>query len=454
MATTTATTTMKYSWEEIHKHCTPEDGWLVINQKVYDVSNWTEHPGGSVMFTQLGEDASDSFAVFHMPNAFKYLKQFHIGDLKESSGSHGDVSGTSEQFKKEEFLQAYRKLRTKIKAMGLYDASYVYYGWKLISTLLIAIASGLMCFYFNSLPMYIFAGAVMGLFYQQCGWLAHDFLHNQVFQTHDYGDLIGVMVGNIWQGFSVQWWKNKHNTHHAVPNLHGSGDIGFMGDPDIDTMPLLAWSIKMAEKAKDSSFGTFMIEHQAYFYFPLLLFARISWLLQSYLYVFKEFAFGPYDPCSHRTLEKIGLILHYSWNLLLIYYSNMSILEGVAFFLASCASCGLLLALVFSIGHNGMAVYEKDTQPDFWNLQVSTTRNVTGNVFIDWFCGGLNYQVDHHLFPLIPRHNLKKVNVLVQSICKEYNVPYYETGFWQGIAEVVGYLSKISYEFLAEFPKM
>lgn len=46
---------------------------------------------------------------------------------------------------------------------------------------------------------------------------------------------VSYVFGNLFQGFSVAWWKNKHNTHHAVPNVHGA-------DPDIDTMPLLAWS--------------------------------------------------------------------------------------------------------------------------------------------------------------------------------------------------------------------
>ena len=48
------------------------------------------------------------------------------------------------------------------------------------------------------------------------------------------------------QGFSVQWWKNKHNGHHAVPNLHNSTAKAQDGDPDIDTMPVLAWSVKQA----------------------------------------------------------------------------------------------------------------------------------------------------------------------------------------------------------------
>jgi fatty acid desaturase len=116
--------------------------------------------------------------------------------------------------------------------------------------------------------------------------------------------------------------------------------------------------------------------------------------------------------------------------------------------------CGLLLATVFGLGHNGMAVYPADQRPDFWKLQVTTTRNITSNWFVDWFCGGLQYQVDHHLFPMLPRHNLKKVHVLVESFCKEHDMYYHETDMWVGTMEVLNHLNKVSVEFIEHFPAM
>lgn len=117
-------------------------------------------------------------------------------------------------------------------------------------------------------------------------------------------------------------------------------------------------------------------------------------------------------------------------------------------------SCGLFLATVFGLGHNGMSVYPADERPDFWKLQVSTTRNVTSNSFVDWFCGGLQYQVDHHLFPSLPRHNLKKVHTLVESFCKDQGVTYHEATMFAGTMEVLNHLSTISKEFITEFPAM
>jgi len=305
------------------------------------------------------------------------------------------------------------------------------------------------------------AGAILlALFWQQCGWLAHDFLHHQVFKNDRWkGDLAGVVIGDLFQGFSVQWWKSKHNAHHAVPNLHASSPTAADGDPDIDTMPILAWTLKMAESAKDSEWGRFMIKWQAVFYFPALLFARLAWAHQSWVFVFGGWGQHSVKGAAldqklmkYPGLEKLALIGHYAFFGWVMY--NMAPLNAIAYFLVAQTMCGLFLAIVFGLGHNGMAVYPADQRPDFWKLQVSTTRNVTSNMFVDWFCGGLQYQVDHHLFPTLPRHNLPKVHELVASFCKEQGVTYHEATMWAGTKEVLTHLSDVAEEFLTEFPAM
>ncbi|RHX99745.1 hypothetical protein DYB25_007319 [Aphanomyces astaci] len=445
----------KLTWAAVREHNKADDAWIVIHHKVYDISHFDTHPGGAVMFTQAGEDATDAFAVFHPSSALKLLEQYYIGDVDEST-QIVDPTLTEEAKKTQnEFVAAYRKLRLDVKRLGLYNASKGYYLWKTLSTLSIGLLSAFICFNTTSTAVIMVAAVILGLFYQQCGWLAHDYGHQQVFDNHTLNDLCIVMVGNLWQGFSCQWWKNKHNTHHAIPNLHTDPVDGYHGDPDIDTMPVLAWSLKMAKEVEKGSWGPFFIKHQAALYFPILLFARVSWVFQSYLYAFRSIGpGGTFDPLQYPVLERAGLVLYYTWNVALVYFSGMSFVQAISFLWVSQASCGLFLALVFSIGHNGMAVYDRADKPDFWKLQVLTTRNISPTFLVDWFCGGLNYQVDHHLFPTVPRHNLAQLNVLVKSLCKQFAVPYHETGFWAGLGEVVDHLKDVSNEFIREFPAM
>jgi fatty acid desaturase/cytochrome b involved in lipid metabolism len=449
----------KITLDELSKHRSPDNAWLSYRGKVYDVSGWQDHPGGSVIFTHAGDDCTDVFGAFHPASALKDLQKFEIGELDESVIPTGLYANKRAPEKQKEFERAYRELRAKLIAMGMFNSSPLFYVYKVTSNLAIVATSVFLAVSFDSILIHFVAALLLGLFWQQCGWLAHDFLHHQVFKTRTYGDLAGVVIGDLFQGFSVQWWKSKHNSHHAVPNLHESSPDAADGDPDIDTMPILAWSLKMAEVAEKSSVGRFMIKWQSVLYFPVLLFARLAWAYQSWVFVWGGYGQHSVKGASmdkklmaYPGLEKLALVLHYVWLFAIMYH--MPILNALMYFVVAQTSCGLMLAIVFGLGHNGMAVYPANERPDFWKLQVSTTRNVTSTPFVDWFCGGLQYQVDHHLFPMLPRHNLKKVHVLVESFCKDQGVTYHETDMLVGTMEVLTHLHKVSEEFVREFPAM
>lgn len=458
----------KITWEEVKKHSSPSDAWIVHSNKVYDVSDWHGHPGGGVIFTHAGDDMTDIFAAFHAPGSMAVMKKFYIGDLVKES--------TKKSQKQIEFERGYRDLRNKLIQMGMFKSSKLFYAYKCSFNMGMWATSLAMVAFSDNVFMHIGSALLMGLFWQQCGWLAHDFLHHQVFAKRTYGDIAGIYWGDLMQGYSMQWWKNKHNGHHAVPNLHNSSPEAQDGDPDIDTMPLLAWSLKQAQSlrnadGKDSAFVRVMIRWQAFTYFPILLLARLSWLNESF-----KTAFGlggstenaklemERRGLQYPMLERTGIVLHYVWVFALSSgFGRFSLLYSVAYFLIATCSCGLFLALVFGLGHNGMATYDADARPDFWKLQVTTTRNITGGhgipqFFVDWLCGGLQYQVDHHLFPMMPRHNLAKTHKLVRSFCKEYGVNYHEADLFDGTVEVLQHLQNVSDDFLCdmikEFPAM
>lgn len=351
---------------------------------------------------------------------------------------------------------------------GMYKTSHAYYAMKLATqaalwgTAFYLVQNAANCGTAMSWLSVAFSAAIFGLFFQQSGWLAHDYLHHQVYDNRFFNECIGFITGNLSQGFSISWWKNKHNSHHAVPNLHESSADAHDGDPDIDTMPLLAWSMTMAKHAENSKVGTWMIKHQAIMYFPILTVARISWVLQSFFHVFDSLPISNIwaDKKSHFVQfpksEMFFLTLHYVWYFyaMSFAYSACGVLGAIMWTALNNGLCGIFLALVFGLGHNGMSTYDADKRPDFWKLQVTTTRNITSNWFNDWFCGGLQYQVDHHLFPMIPRHNLGKVNKRVTQFCKDNGVTYHKTGLMEGTWEVLAHLKEVSNEFIKEFPAL
>lgn len=444
----------------MRKHNVPGDCWLVIHGKVYDVSRFNDHPGGKVLLTHAGSDATDVFTAFHSKESWSQLDQFYIGECREPV-----LPFTA-------FEADFRNLVRDAIRDKLYESSPIYYVYKFFSTTALALLGAAICYYYPSFWMKMLGGLLIGLFWQQTGWLAHDLAHHQVFKNRTINDM-GTLVMSMYLGFSCDWWKNKHNTHHAIPNVTETSDGAHDGDPDIDTLPFIAWSKKMVRKilpggSECSSLAQFCVKHQALFYFPLLLFARLIWAAQSYAYVFRlTFMYwGATDTAAtqakgndvklnevklrYEVGERIALSLHALWYFGLMYYT-MDPLTAFAFFCVSQMSCGLFLAIAFGVGHNGMAVYNIEDRRGFAEMQVTTTRDVVDTAFNSWFTGGLHFQIEHHLFLSMPRHNLRKIAPRVRALCKKHNMPYHCTGLYDGTVEIIHHLKDVA-KLMSEGP--
>lgn len=430
------------TWHELSKHNTASDAWIAIKGRVYDVTDFVPlHPGGEVILTAAGCDATDVFAAFHSSTAAAtMLPPLCVGTVDQSASPLLSNCGVDA-----EYIRDIQRLRNQVYSMRLFDSSKLYYAMKIMSNVSIMSTSAIIALYFpTNLFAIVVAGILMALFLQQCGWLAHDFLHHQVFKYRPLNNLFGVLVGNIFQGFSVSWWKDKHNHHHAVPNVT---DAPSGGDPDIATMPILFWSEKLFEQENLDQFPKWMLRNQALLYWPIMCMARQSWVLQSLLF----FKGRPRN--THVTApwlmvaEFIGLAIHHlSYFSLLIKIGMSSIGSAVLFHMISQSMGGLFLSCVFTVGHNAMDVLtEKEMREvDFVRLQVRTTRNVSPHWFTDWFCGGLNFQVEHHIFPSIPRHNLPTVANLFRKFCVKHSLPYTSETLIEGNKSVCAVLERIA----------
>lgn len=217
----------------------------------------------------------------------------------------------------------------------------------------------------------------------------------------------------------------------------------------------------------------FFVLYQPYLYFPILAFARLAWCQQSVAWALPDHIPLPFlsntrskESRSHRASENITnqsvelatLFLHW-----FLYIAAMVRWLGVGwnmclYFLVSQGTCGLLLAIVFSLNHNGMPIFRQEevVDMDFFTKQVLTSRDVEPTMFNTWFTGlwklqcklnglgGLNFQVEHHLFPSLPRHNFHHVQPLVQRLCLLHNVPYHMTSFVDGTIEVLQQLHRVA----------
>jgi fatty acid desaturase len=252
--------------------------------------------------------------------------------------------------------------------------------------------------------------AFLAVVFGQVALVAHDVAHRQVFRLRKASEVSGRIAGNAGIGMGYGWWQDKHTRHHANPNHE---DL----DPDISP-DLLVWSQKQARAA--TGLPRLIGRSQAYLFFPLLLLEGLN------LHVSGLRALANRS-LKARVLEGTLLVGHcavYLTALFLVLPPGMA----VAFLAVHQCLFGVYLGSIFAPNHKGMPVLTGKERPDFLRRQVLTSRNVRGGRFTDLALGGLNYQIEHHLFPSMPSPNLRRAQRVVRRYCEDLGVTYLETG--------------------------
>jgi fatty acid desaturase len=269
--------------------------------------------------------------------------------------------------------------------------------------------------------------AVMGFAFTQVAFLGHDGGHQQVARTKRVNDLLGLVTGNLLIGLSYGWWVSGHNAHHSNPNHEGD-------DPDIGD-GVLAFTDLQARK-RLTPVARFIAANQAWLFFPLLTLEGLNLHVQSVGWLRQA------PTRRYRRTELFFLAVH-TVALLTALLLVLSPVKAFAFLAIQEAVWGFYMGCSFAPNHKGMPIIPEGTRMDFLRKQVLTTRNVRGGVITDFMLGGLNYQVEHHLFPNMPRPNLRKAQPLIRSYCQQLDVAYTEVSLGASYAAALRYLHAV-----------
>jgi fatty acid desaturase len=272
----------------------------------------------------------------------------------------------------------------------------------------------------------LLVAAGMGVVLTQFGFLAHEAAHRQIFASRRLNEWTSRLVGTGLVGISYAMWAQKHTRHHAYPNVISK-------DPDIHT-----GAIAFHPEAAASRRGVMVAvtRRQGWLVLPLLCFLGLSMHIDSLKYVFQR---GPVD---HRWVEIPILVLRLAIVPVLVFWL---LPLGMAFsFLAiQIGVFGFYMGASFAPNHKGMPILPPSSRLDFLSRQVLTSRNIAGGRVMDTLMGGLNRQIEHHLFPDMPRPLLHRATPLVRKCCAEQGIPYTETGWISSLAIVVRYLDEV-----------
>uniref|UniRef100_A0A8C3PMK7 Cytochrome b5 heme-binding domain-containing protein n=1 Tax=Calidris pygmaea TaxID=425635 RepID=A0A8C3PMK7_9CHAR len=386
-----------FTWEEIRERSgrgsPPQERWLVIERKVYDISHfYRRHPGGARLIdSHAGQDATDAFVAFHVDKVLvsKYLKSLQIGELAPDQPS-------IEPTKNKMLVQDFRELRATVEKMGLLEPNQLFFFLHLAHILLLDTAAWLILFYFGtSLMPFIVSLVVLTISQGQASWLQHDLGHLSVFRKPKWNHLLHKFVMCHLIGASAKWWTLLHSRHHAKPNC-------FRKDPDIDMHPFLftlgkKFSVELG--IKKTKYMPYNHQHKYFFITMYLELQLCCYFNGSALTSLPVTEFWPLV-WLHRMLES-------SW---FVWVSQMN--------------------------HIPMDIYY-DNNLDWVSTQLQATCNVEQSLFNDWFTGHLNFQIEHHLFPTMPRHNYWKVAPLVKSLCAKHGIEYQCKPLLTAFADIV-----------------
>jgi fatty acid desaturase len=319
----------------------------------------------------------------------------------------------------------FAELNRRINAAGLLGRRPAYYAVRL-SLVGAALVGGWTAFFLVGAAWWTLAvAAFLAVVFAQLALIAHDLAHRQVFRTNAPSARAGLIAGNLGVGMSYGYWMDKHTKHHANPN---HDDL----DPDVGP-GVLVWN-----RANARGRG-FLTRYQAYLFFPLLTLLGLSLKRESV----RALRAGT---VKRRGLEASLLAAHsvfYLGALLLV----LTPLQALAFFVVHQALFGVYLGLTFAPNHKGMP--HPDGTEDYLRKQVLTSRNVRGGRLVDVALGGLNYQIEHHLFPAMPSPNLPKAQPIVEAYCREIGVSYEMTGLIDSYGQALRHLHDVGAELRA-----
>jgi fatty acid desaturase len=319
----------------------------------------------------------------------------------------------------------YAQLSRQIKQAGLMEPRRGWYAGRIVLNLTL-LAGGWAAFAaLGDSWWQLVTAAYLAVVFTQIAFVGHDAGHRQILRTRRANDLVGLVHANLLVGISFDWWVGKHNRHHSNPNHE---DL----DPDISIAALAFTSDQATSK---HGLIRLIARYQAYLFFPLLL------LEAAHLHTASAKA-TLQGTGRANTIERLLLVAHvaaYATALVLV----LSPLQAVAFVLVQQGLFGLYLGCSFAPNHKGMPILTRADELDFMRRQVLTSRNVRGSRLVDSLLGGLNYQIEHHLFPNMPRPNLRRAQPLVQAFCSQHGLPYAEAGLFGSYADAVRHLHAV-----------
>lgn len=393
----------------------------------YDVTDFIHlHPGGPVIEHFIGKDATDVFHAYGHSGVLKHRKPVGTYSVEERHPADADFVA----------------LKNYFEQRGFFKTDYSYYVKKALVVLGLFATVWLLVTQSSQWYMHYLGGLVLAFFWQQCGFIMHDFMHTQVLRDRARDSYGGLLFGTVCFGISAHWWQDEHIFHHAMTNVVDSKKT--FADPQM-------WESAWAQNTK--LFPLFKAPDQK-------LFSVLKSWLQYYLIKIQHITFVPVVTMvgrfeivtdsfrrERRPSEWFAWAFHWLW-LVPLLSCLPTWKERVIFYCIGAWVEGIFHFQLILSHYCKMHMTAQEFHKSSWfEYQILSNLNLDSPTWLDWYYGGLNFHIEHHLFPTMARKHLREAAGHVRKVCAKHDIPYDQCSFTMALWTTLKHLKTTSQHY-------
>lgn len=409
-------------------------GAIVIgaNGAWYDITAFVpKHPGGEFIARFNGRDVTEMVKVFHDRDVLKGHKP--VGFYKPVIS--------------DPVAKVFEELRCQLMTEGFWRTNYLWYAMKMVIPFFILLACGTVAWHvgvrakngaaigsFTMVVELVLAGAILGNFWQQCGFLMHDLMHNECFHNRIYDQFLGVFFGTVCTGIDSSWWRDEHFEHHVFTNVFNESPLYY--DPQMREDVWIQDDMLKPSFHRQSTvlhviqWILFKLQHITWAPICMLV-GRVAIVIDGLRQ-------------ERRQYEWVAAAIHWTWMIAALY--SLLPLKGALILYGTASVYEGVLHLQLVVSHYckpWTQLREVATDLDWFRMQIACSLNIKNPYYTDWFHGGLNFHIEHHLFPTMPRHNLRAASVHVRKACDQVGILYDECTLFEAICRTISHLREL-----------
>jgi fatty acid desaturase len=314
---------------------------------------------------------------------------------------------------------AYRALRRTVIETGLMERRYGYYAWRTLLSFGFLVVAMILAFTVpDGWGWSALVAVTLGVSFAQIAMIGHDCGHHQIFTRARPNWALGQFCFSLIVGVGFWSWRTRHNLHHVETNDEED-------DPDLSFGGF--FTLNEQDAASRRGLSRLVIRYQAWLFVPVVT------LVLSILMRAEGWRVAVADLRGSRRIVELTLLILNA----LLWMSPALILgwRWALIFVISQGVGGLYLGMTIAPNHKGMPTWASGTELTFLERQVIGSRNILPGRIAEFLFGGLNYQIEHHLFPTMPRANLGAAHDIVRPFCLAQGLPYEEVSIWESYCQ-------------------